>query len=155
MMKIILVMVPESELLKIKNTSLQYHGEKLVETIDRLMLENKGLEADEQNKTERLCISKNVTGNDIEEIKVRMDNLNACIIDEYESENLSTKDKIGLTKAYQIGASYFLKYAMYNNFDELWENHIEGLLYEYLRGTSNIEVKIERLKKAYNDTVAH
>lgn len=91
----------------------------------------------------------------IEEIKVRMDNLNACIIDEYESENLSTKDKIGLTKAYQIGASYFLKYAMYNNFDELWENHIEGLLYEYLRGTSNIEVKIERLKKAYNDTVAH
>lgn len=91
----------------------------------------------------------------IEEIKVRMDNLNACIIDEYESEYLSTKDKIGLTKAYQIGASYFLKYAMYNNFDELWENHIEGLLYEYLRGTSNIEVKIERLKKAYNDTVAH
>lgn len=60
------VMVPESELLKIKNTSLQYHGEKLVETIDCLMLENKGLEADEQNKTERLCISKNVTGNDIE-----------------------------------------------------------------------------------------
>ena len=44
---------------------------------------------------------------------------------------------------------------MYNNFDELWENHIEGLLYEYLRGTANIEVKIERLKKAYNDTVAH
>ena len=69
--------------------------------------------------------------------------------------NGSTKDKIGLTKAYQIGASYFLKYAMYNNFDELWENHIEGLLYEYLRGTSNIEVEIERLKKAYNDTVAH
>ena len=37
-----------------------------MDTIDRLMLGNKGLEADEQNKTERLCISKNVTGNDIE-----------------------------------------------------------------------------------------
>ena len=42
-----------------------------------------------------------------------------------------------------------------NNFDELWANHIEGLLYEYLRGTSNIEAKIERLKTAYNDTIAH
>ena len=46
----------------------------------------------------------------IEEIMVRMDNLNACIIDQYGDEELSSKDKIGLTKAYQIGASYFLKY---------------------------------------------
>lgn len=91
----------------------------------------------------------------IDEIKTRMDHLNACIIDQYDSDNLSVKDKIGLTKAYQIGASYFLKYGMYNNFDELWENHIEGLLYEYLRGTANIEVKLARLKKAYNDTVRH
>lgn len=91
----------------------------------------------------------------INEIKVRMDNLNNCIIDKYESENLSQKDKIGLTKAYQIGASYFLKYGMYNNFDELWENHLEGLLYEYLRGTANIEIKIERLKRAYNDIAEH
>lgn len=92
----------------------------------------------------------------IDEIKARMNNLNACIIDKYGTEELSPKDKIGLTKAYQIGASYFLKLCMYeNNFDELWANHIEGLLYEYLRGTSNIEAKIERLKTAYNDTIAH
>lgn len=91
----------------------------------------------------------------INEIKIRMNNLNLCIIDEYENEGLTQKDKIGLTRAYQIGASYFLKYGMYNNFEELWINHIEGLLHEYLRGTTNIAYKLERLKKAYNDTVEH
>lgn len=91
----------------------------------------------------------------IEEMKNRMNNLNAAIIDEYGEETLSNKDKVGLSKAYQIGAAYFLKYALYNNFDELWTNHLEGLLYEYLRGKTNIEEKIERLKKAYNDTTKH
>lgn len=88
----------------------------------------------------------------ISEIKARMNNLNAAIIDQYGDEQLSNKDKVGLSKAYQIGAAYFLKYALYNNFDELWANHIEGLLYEYLRGKTNIEEKIERLHQAYNDT---
>jgi hypothetical protein len=91
----------------------------------------------------------------IAEIKARMDNLNDCIVDEYKAEILSHKEKIGLTKAYQIGASYFLKYAKYNDFNALWENHLEGLLYEYLRGSTNVEIKIERLKEAYNDTTIH
>lgn len=91
----------------------------------------------------------------IDEIKVRMNNLNACIIDQYGDEELSPKDKIGLTQAYQIGAAYFLKYSKYGNFDDLWTNHLKGLLYEYLRGTTNIEAKIERLQIAYNDTNAH
>lgn len=91
----------------------------------------------------------------IKEIKNRMDNLNAAIIDQYGDEALSNKDKIGLSKAYQIGASYFLKYSLYNNFDDLWTNHIEVLLYEYLRGKTNIEEKIERLHQAYNDTTQH
>ena len=91
----------------------------------------------------------------IDEIKIRMDNLNAAIIDQYGDEAFSNKDKIGLGKAYQIGAAYFLKYALYNNFDELWTNHLEGLLYEYLRGKTNINEKIERLHQAYNDTTPH
>lgn len=91
----------------------------------------------------------------IAEMKIRMNNLNACIIDNYLDGTLSSRDKIGLTKAYQIGSSYFLKYATYGNFDELWENHIEGLLYEYLRGSSNAETKIERLHQAYNDITVH
>lgn len=91
----------------------------------------------------------------IEEMKNRMDNLNAAIIDQYGDEALSNKDKIGLSKAYQIGASYFLKYSLYNNFDDLWTNHIKGLLYEYLRGKTKIDEKIERLHQAYNDTTQH
>lgn len=91
----------------------------------------------------------------IKEIKNRMDNLNAAIIDQYGDDALSNKDKIGLSKAYQIGASYFLKYSLYNNFDDLWTNHIKGLLYEYLRGKTNIDKKIDRLLQAYNDTTEH
>ena len=92
----------------------------------------------------------------IDEMIVRMNNLNACIIDKYKIDDESSpKDRIGLTEAYQIGAAYFLKYGMYGNFDDLWTNHLKGLLYEYLRGTTNIEAKIERLQKAYNDTTKH
>ena len=91
----------------------------------------------------------------IDEMKVRMDNLNSAIIDQYGDEELSNKDKVGLTKAYQIGAAYFLKYVLYNNFKELWTNHLEGLLYEYLRGKTNVDEKIKRLYQAYNDTTTH
>ena len=44
---------------------------------------------------------------------------------------------------------------LYNDFEELWTNHLEGLLYEYLRGKTNIEEKIKRLHQAYNDTTKH
>lgn len=91
----------------------------------------------------------------IDGIKVRMNNLNSCIVDKYGDQELAPKDRIGLTKAYQIGASYFLKYALYGNFDDLWHNHLEGLLYEYLRGSANVETKMDRLHNAYNDTVSH
>ena len=86
------------------------------------------------------------------ELKNRMTNLNNAIIDRYKPENATNNERIGLTPAYQIGASYFLKYALYNDFDMLWDNHLKGLLYEYLRGTSGIEAKLEALHKAYNDT---
>ena len=77
---------------------------------------------------------------DIDEIKARMDRLNECIV----------SDKIGLTRAYQIGAAYFLKYALYNDFNALWDNHLKGVLYEYLRGAYDIDKKIDLLHKAYD-----
>lgn len=87
----------------------------------------------------------------IDNIKARMNALNAAIIDKYENiEDLSPRDKIGLSKAYQIGASYFLKYNKYDDFDDLWEYHLVGLLFEYLRGTNNVDAKIDRLHNAYN-----
>ena len=77
---------------------------------------------------------------DIDEIKKRMDRLNKCIV----------SDEIGLTRAYQIGAAYFLKYALYNDFNALWDNHLKGVLYEYLRGAYDIDKKIDLLHKAYD-----
>ncbi len=80
----------------------------------------------------------------IEELKNRMENLNNAII----------SDEIGLSSAYQIGAAYFLKYAMYKDeispFDCLWEYNLEPLLQEYLRGQGDISNKMDKLKAAYS-----
>ena len=79
------------------------------------------------------------------EIKQRMFSLNKAIA---ETE--------GLDEAYQIGAAYFRKYLDYqdedNPFDCLWENHLKGLLYEYLRGNRRSKELLEKLHKAYNKT---
>ena len=74
-----------------------------------------------------------------EEAKQRMLNLNKAIM------------KVrGLGEAYQIGAAYFKKIEEYNgDFQKLWDFHLKGLLYEYLRGNMNAEEQLEELKKAY------
>ena len=82
-----------------------------------------------------------------EEICARMYNLNLCILTIQ-----------GLSSAYQIGASYFLKLKNYleddkltdNSWENLWENHIHGLLFEYLRGVPDIDKQLRTLQKAYN-----
>ncbi len=78
-----------------------------------------------------------------DEIKQRMFNLNKAIA---ETE--------GLDEAYQIGAAYFRKYLDYkekaNAFDCLWENHLKGLLFEYLRGNRRAKELLEKLHDAYN-----
>ena len=80
-----------------------------------------------------------------DEIKARMFNLNKAIV---ETE--------GLDEAYQIGAAYFRKYLDYqdktNPFDCLWENHLKGLLFEYLRGNRRAKELLEKLHDAYNKT---
>ena len=58
----------------------------------------------------------------------------------------------GLSSAYHIGPAYFLKLKNYNgDFEQLWDNHIDGLLREYLRGMQRVSEKMETLKNAYND----
>ncbi|MDO4949452.1 MAG: AAA family ATPase [Bacteroidales bacterium] len=84
------------------------------------------------------------------EIIERMNNLNLCIL------------KIqGLNSAYQIGASYFLKLGNYldengdlieSSWNSLWNNHLKGLLFEYLRGFPNADLDLNKLEKAYRLT---
>lgn len=84
----------------------------------------------------------------------RMTNLNNCIISK----------EIGLSKAYQIGGSYFLKekikdgkkisvpIASDDEFKNLWDYRLKGLLREYLRGEEehSAKEKMEILEKAFN-----
>lgn len=87
---------------------------------------------------------------DADDAYARMTNLNNCIISK----------EIGLSKAYQIGGSYFLKEVIENgekvsrpieqeDFQNLWDYKLRGLLREYLRGEeeSDIENKIEKILK--------
>ncbi|MBQ0102717.1 MAG: AAA family ATPase [Prevotellaceae bacterium] len=80
-------------------------------------------------------------------IKKRMENLNDCILTIQ-----------GLSTAYQIGASYFLKLENYldngqltdSSWESLWDNHLKGLLFEYLRGLPNADSDLKKLEDAYN-----
>ena len=82
----------------------------------------------------------------------RMTNLNNCIISE----------DIGLSTAYQIGGAYFMKkvgseskpITSDDEFKDLWDYRLEGLLREYLRGEDDkiIKDKIEKLRKAFELT---
>ncbi len=76
-----------------------------------------------------------------EEAKKRMQNLNNAIL------------KVrGLGEAYQIGAAYFKKIEKYNgDFQKLWDFHLRGLLFEYLRGNMNAGEQLDELKEAYDN----
>ena len=76
-----------------------------------------------------------------DEAKKRMQNLNEAIL------------KVrGLGEAYQIGAAYFKKIEQYNgDFQKLWDFHLKGLLFEYLRGNLNAEEQLKELKEAYDN----
>lgn len=57
----------------------------------------------------------------------------------------------GLSSAYHIGASYFLKLKEYGEDcrKALWNYHLEGLLREYLRGMPNADEEMRKLENAY------
>ena len=84
----------------------------------------------------------------LKEIDERIKRLNEAIW------NDSTETGIeGLSTAYHIGASYFLKLSLYlddeeSAFIKLWTNHLQSLLKEYLRGTGH-EKDIKILENAY------
>jgi len=90
----------------------------------------------------------------LQKVKDKMNAINKVIFDD-DDENVGIE---GLSSAYHIGASYFLKLANYRNengeydetsFSDLWENHLEGLLLEYMRGMADVQKKIKKLANAY------
>jgi DNA polymerase III delta prime subunit len=96
------------------------------------------------DRVEMLYDSNNGIENYADEAKKRMSRLNE------EIERIE-----GLSTAYHIGPAYFLKLKNYDgNFQDLWDNHLEGLLKEYMRGMQGVEDKIKTLKEAYNNPKA-
>ena len=80
------------------------------------------------------------------------------IIKRMENLNVAIEKVEGLSSAYHIGGSYFMKLKLYQNedksydYDYLWNNHLEGLLMEYLRGIADAEKKVKELKEYYDLT---
>lgn len=99
---------------------------------------------------ERICMLDETTeiSNIVEEAKARMRRLN--------KEISQTPD---LTSAYHIGAAYFKKLAHYYTggnaeqaFEQLWQYHLQGILYEYLRSMPHAEASMQKLQEAYGYT---
>ena len=97
----------------------------------------------EVKATERLGMLDSL-GADKTEAITRLTNLNAAI------------EKIdGLSSAYHIGPAYFKKLELYQKasgqkWELLWNYHLKGLLYEYLRGSDKLDANMQFLKDAYD-----
>lgn len=94
-----------------------------------------------------------------DEIVQTMNRLNAAIWNEESNTGIE-----GLNAAYHIGGSYFSKLLLYLNenytnkdsaYKCLWENHLKGVLFEYLRGSVNAEENLKKLELIYynEDTI--
>jgi hypothetical protein len=71
-------------------------------------------------------------------------------IEKMKSLNDAISKIEGLNTSYHIGAAYFLKLKG-DNYQELWDYHLNSLLFEYLRGMPDAESKLANLKKAYEN----
>lgn len=80
----------------------------------------------------------------------KMDAINNAIYSKGKGDKCNLLE--GFTAAYHIGAAYFKKIEKYNgDWKQLWENHIKGVLYEYLRGTPDAPALLDKLEIIYND----
>ena len=87
------------------------------------------------------------------EIVSKMNRLNNAIWNEKTNEGIE-----GLSAAYHIGGAYFKKLELYLHEDksklseayqQLWENHLRGVLFEYLRGSFNAADNLKKLEEVY------
>lgn len=103
----------------------------------------------EVKATDKMLNSLELNPQHLEQLKRKMNAVNNAIV------------KQGLTEAYQIGGSYFLKIEKYykKNSDEksfkyalehLWNYHLRGTIYEYFRGEPDVEKKLQFIKDEYD-----
>lgn len=109
-----------------------------------------------------LEIDKNIANLNQKAVEI-LKNLNNCIAGKDKDEN--TNNALG--EMYQIGASYFLKLDTYfkaavdrnddkeicikDAYQKLWDNHLKGLIHEYVRGKKSVEEIFDKIKNKYFD----
>ena len=81
--------------------------------------------------------------------------LKEIAIRKMNSLNSAIETTEGLNASYHIGPAYFRNVMDYRDkpdvmWKNLWDYHISGLLYEYLRGSDSIDEKMKRFEDAYN-----
>lgn len=88
-----------------------------------------------------------------DEVVEVMNRLNNAIWNEVSNTGIE-----GLNAAYHIGGAYFSKLQLYLDeeltnksfaYKHLWENHLKGVLFEYLRGTANATKNLKMLESVY------
>lgn len=94
-----------------------------------------------------------------DEVLAKMELLNNTIWDESKDSGIE-----GLSTAYHIGGAYFKHLESYlknsNNKEEayrkLWDNHLKGVLFEYLRGSLDAKKELKKLENVFfqNNTQA-
>lgn len=87
------------------------------------------------------------------EVVAKMKRLNEAIWNNATNEGIE-----GLSRAYHIGGAYFRKLKLYLNDDfsnkaeayrKLWDNHLRGVLFEYLRGSIDAAENMKMLENVY------
>lgn len=82
-----------------------------------------------------------------------MTRLNLAIWNEEKNTGIE-----GLSPAYHIGGAYFSKLSLYldeshsnieDAYKQLWDNHLKGVLFEYLRGMPNAIADLKELERVY------
>ncbi len=87
------------------------------------------------------------------EVIETMTRLNLAIWNEEKNTGIE-----GLSPAYHIGGAYFSKLSLYldeshsnkeDAYKQLWDNHLKGVLFEYLRGMPNAIADLKELERVY------
>ena len=98
---------------------------------------------------------KEIKANDRLEMLNDLDELKTIAIKRMQNLNDAIERTEGLNSSYHIGPAYFRKVMLYKDnsdtmWTDLWEYHIKGVLYEYVRGTDDVDTKMANFENAYN-----
>ncbi len=98
---------------------------------------------------------KEIKANDRIEMMDSLGDFKEIAIKRMQNLNYAIENTEGLNSSYHVGPAYFKKAMLYkdnpdNMWADLWEYHIKGVLYEYVRGMDDVDTKMADFKKAYN-----